>query len=159
MLKPNQCNFKYLDSLIAKIVKNKEAVSARPLHQRVHFIGAVEDDDIILGMMLCDAVLFPYANTLQTASGPISIALELDRPVLASRNTHFIEFQKYVGRAFEMCDIGNALEYSQKIQLLSNNRYDCEINGLRVVKYPSSIKKYTPNTTAMLYLNSMKRNE
>jgi len=50
----------------------------RDLSGRVHFMGALGDRDFLTGMAICDAVVFPYLEVGQSASGPISQALELN---------------------------------------------------------------------------------
>jgi glycosyltransferase involved in cell wall biosynthesis len=51
----------------------RELLDAHPrdLSQRIHFMGALAEADFVAGMALCDAVVFPYLEVGQSASGPI----------------------------------------------------------------------------------------
>jgi hypothetical protein len=66
-------------------------------------------------MAICDAVVFPYLEVGQSASGPISQALELGCRIIASRTHTFLEFGKYHENAVEFFDIGNYLELAERI--------------------------------------------
>ena len=140
--KPTPASTKLLD----KAFEKKKALS-----ERVHFLGAVSDDDLILGMMLCDAVLFPYINSPHTASGPTAQAIELDRRVFASRNIQFVELAKFHENHFEFCDIGNSIEYAQKIPRMTKDRTDKIIHGYRVVDYPVQEREHNMATAIEIY--------
>jgi len=135
----------------AKKLLDKTFEKKKALSERVHFLGAVSDDDLILGMMLCDAVLFPYINSPHTASGPTAQAIELDRRVFASRNIQFVELAKFHGNHFEFCDIGNSIEYAQKIPRYTQDRKDRMIHGYRVVDYPARERQYNMATAIEIY--------
>lgn len=87
----------------------------RDLSERVHFMGAVDDDDFLVGMAICDAVVLPYLEVGQSSSGPISQAVELGCRVIASRTHTFLEFARYHPGAVEFFDIGNHLELAARI--------------------------------------------
>jgi hypothetical protein len=123
----------------------------KALSERVHFLGAVSDDDLVLGMMLCDAVLFPYINSPHTASGPMAQAVELDRKIFASRNIQFVELAKFHGDHFEFCDIGNSIEYAQKIPRMTKDRQERTVHGYRVIDYPQRQRKYDMAHAVSLY--------
>ena len=91
------------------------AVDPRDLSARLHFMGTPDDDDFLAGMAICDAVVFPYIEVGQSASGPISQALELGRRIIASRTRTFLEFAAYHPRTVEFFDIGNHLELADRI--------------------------------------------
>ena len=93
----------------------RSAADPRDLSARVHFMGTPEDDDFLAGMAACDAVVFPYLEVGQSASGPISQAIELGRRIIASRTRTFLEFAAYHPRAVEFFDIGNHLELANRI--------------------------------------------
>jgi hypothetical protein len=78
-------------------------------------MGTPDDDDFLAGMAVCDAVVFPYLEVGQSASGPISQALELGRRIIASRTRTFLEFAAYHPGAIEFFDIGNHLELAARI--------------------------------------------
>lgn len=123
----------------------------KTLSDRVHFLGAVSDDDLVLGMMLCDAVLFPYINSPHTASGPMAQAIELDRRIFASRNIQFVELAKFHENHFEFCDIGNSIEYAQKIPLMTQDRTERDVHGYRVIDYPERERKNDMARAVTLY--------
>ncbi|HZT87222.1 MAG TPA: hypothetical protein VFA12_04580 [Stellaceae bacterium] len=95
----------------------KDLLLAHPkdLSARVHFMGAMSDRDFAAGMTLCDAVVFPYREVGQSASGPISHALELGCRIIASRTRSFLEFARYHPDRIEFFDIGNHLELAKRL--------------------------------------------
>jgi glycosyltransferase involved in cell wall biosynthesis len=95
----------------------RELLGAHPrdLSQRIHFMGALAETDFLAGMAICDAVVFPYLEVGQSASGPISQALELGCRIIASRTHTFLEFAEYHKNAVEFFDIGNYLELAERI--------------------------------------------
>jgi len=86
------------------------------LSDRVHFMGSLDDDGFVQGMSLCEAVVLPYLEVGQTSSGPVSLAVELQRRVLVSRNHAFTEYAKYHGDRVEFFDIGNHAELAERIR-------------------------------------------
>jgi glycosyltransferase involved in cell wall biosynthesis len=136
------------DPYLRKLV---DLVADRKLASRVHFLGSQSDDDLLIGMMLCDAVLLPYLNSDHAASGPMGQALDLSRRVLATRNRQFGVVEHYRGQIFEYCDLGNPIEYAQKIGWVTAGRTDRDVHGLRFVDYPPIIQRHTPQTTAAAY--------
>ena len=95
--------------------KSSKSQNPRDLSERIHFMGAPEDADFLAGMAICDAVVFPYLEVGQSASGPISQALELGRRIIASRTHTFLEFAAYHPGTVEFFDIGNHLELADRI--------------------------------------------
>jgi glycosyltransferase involved in cell wall biosynthesis len=94
---------------------SRSVANPRDLSARIHFMGAPEDADFLAGMAICDAVVFPYLEVGQSASGPISQALELGRRIIASRTHTFLEFAAYHPGTVEFFDIGNHLELATRI--------------------------------------------
>jgi glycosyltransferase involved in cell wall biosynthesis len=90
-------------------------VHPRDLSERIHFMGALDDADFLSGMAICDAVVFPYLEVGQSASGPISQAVELGRRIIASRTHTFLQFAAYHPNTVEFFDIGNHLELAERI--------------------------------------------
>ncbi|MBC6983717.1 hypothetical protein [Caulobacter sp. 17J80-11] len=88
------------------------------LMRRVHFLGAMNDDDFFRGMVACDLVAFPYQEVGQTSSGPISQAVELGCRVLAARTHAFTEFGRYHPERIEFYDVGNLVEFVEKARLM-----------------------------------------
>lgn len=87
----------------------------RDLSARIHFMGALAEEDFLSGMAVCDAVVFPYLEVGQSSSGPISQALELGCRIIASRTHTFLEFAEYHDDAIEFFDIGNHLELAGRL--------------------------------------------
>jgi len=141
------------DQRIAPYVRTLlKLVEGRKMMSRVHFIGSVSDDDMLLGMMMCDAVVIPYINSQHTGSGPASQAIELSRPTYISRNRQFGELVKYFPDNFEFFDIGNYLELAQKILRQQQGR-DIVVNGIRIVEYPSKPRPLSISDTVSNYLS------
>ena len=78
-------------------------------------MGALGEADLLSGMTICDAVVFPYLEVGQSSSGPISQALELGCRIIASRTHTFLEFAEYHKDAVEFFDIGNHLELAERL--------------------------------------------
>lgn len=87
----------------------------RDLSDRIHFMGAPGDREFLAGMAACDAVVLPYLEVGQSASGPISQAVEMGCRVIASRTRTFLEFARYHPETIEFFDIGNYLELAHRI--------------------------------------------
>lgn len=98
---------------------SKDLLARHPqdLHQRVHFMGVHSDDAFLRAMALCDAVVLPYLEVGQSASGPMSVALEMGCRVLASRTLAFEQFAKYHPDQVEFFDIGNHAELADLIRV------------------------------------------
>jgi glycosyltransferase involved in cell wall biosynthesis len=98
----------------------------KDLSGRVHFMGALDHDDFLAGMAICDAVVMPYLEVGQSASGPISQSLELGCRTIASRTQTFLQLSRYHEGAIEFFDIGNHLELAERImarpQFATTNR-------------------------------------
>lgn len=88
----------------------------RDISSRAHFMGPMTDDQFPQAMAVCDAVLLPYLEVGQSASGPMSMAVNLGRPVIATRTKAFLQFSRYYPGRVELFDIGNYLQLSQIIR-------------------------------------------
>jgi glycosyltransferase involved in cell wall biosynthesis len=149
---------KLMDMVEEKTSSNSAAppsVRRRPLRDKVHFVGTVSDDDMILGMKLCDAVLVPYTNSTHSGSGPASLALELDCKMFVSRTVQFVEFKRYFPNHFEFVDIGNHLEIAQKILRMANNYTERQVEGMRWIEYPKKAREINIDTNANLYARAI----
>ena len=95
----------------------RELLGAHPrdLSARIHFMGALPEQDFLSGMAICDAVVFPYLEVGQSSSGPISQALELGCRIIASRTHTFMGFSEYHPNSVEFFDIGNHLELAERL--------------------------------------------
>lgn len=118
-IKQNQKVYPYVARLIEAANASVQQMSAgsgpNALADRIHFMGAQTDDDFARAMCVCDNVVLPYLEVGQSASGPMSIALEMGARVIAARNRTFLEFSKYHPGLVEMFEIGNHLELAHKI--------------------------------------------
>jgi glycosyltransferase involved in cell wall biosynthesis len=85
------------------------------LSERIHFMGVPDNEEFLSGMVSCDVVVFPYLEVGQSASGPISQALELGCRVIASRTHTFLGLADYHPGAIEFFEIGNHLELADRI--------------------------------------------
>lgn len=85
------------------------------LRRRVHFMGALSDEEFYTAMALCDVAVFPYMEVGQSSSGPISIAVEMGTRVIASRTAAFRGFARYHPERVEFFDIGNYAELASRI--------------------------------------------
>jgi glycosyltransferase involved in cell wall biosynthesis len=112
----------------------------RDLSSRIHFMGALDDADFLAGMAICDVVVLPYREVGQSASGPISQAVELGARVIASRTHTFLEFARYHPDTVEFFDIGNHLELAERV--MARRRY-----GARRDRLP-----YNVETSKAIYL-------
>jgi glycosyltransferase involved in cell wall biosynthesis len=112
----------------------------RDLSNRVHFMGALDDGDFLAGMAICDVVVLPYLEVGQSASGPISQAIELGCRVIASRTHTFLEFARYHPDTVEFFDIGNHLELADRVA--ARRRYTARRDRLA----------YTVETNKAIYL-------
>lgn len=83
---------------------------------RMRFMGALADDDFARAMTICDSVVLPYQETGQSASGVISIAVEIGQRVIAARNSTFDEFARYHDRSLEFFDVGNFVELAGRLK-------------------------------------------
>ena len=114
----------------------------RDLSGRVHFMGAPDDADFLAGMAICDVVVLPYLEVGQSASGPISQAVELGCRVIASRTHAFLEFARYHPQTVEFFDIGNHLELAERIA--ARRQYEARRNHSR----------YTVESNKAVYLTA-----
>ena len=85
------------------------------ISKRIHFLGPQTDEGFARGMAICDQVVLPYLETGQSASGPMSMALEMGCRVIAARNHAFLQLARYHPNAIEFFEIGNHLELAERI--------------------------------------------
>jgi glycosyltransferase involved in cell wall biosynthesis len=135
-------------------------VEEKKLASRVHFIGTVSDDDMLLSLKLCHAVSIPYQNSPHTASGPAAMAIELGCLTFASRSTQFIELKKYFPDQFHFVDIGNHIELAQKIQALTRGFIERDVGrGLVMIDYPTKPRHHHIGTLADSYRAAIERSK
>jgi glycosyltransferase involved in cell wall biosynthesis len=101
-----------------KASNSKGIAVAHPnnIADRIHFLGAQTDDDFARGACVCDTVVMPYLEVGQSASGAVSIALEMGARVIAAHNRTFLQLGRYFPNCIEMFDIGNHIELAERIR-------------------------------------------
>jgi len=109
------------------------------LSSRVHFMGALKDEDFAKAMHVCDIALLPYMEVGQSSSGPMSIALEMGKPVVASRTKAFMQIERYHPDRVSLFEVGNFLELSQVVAAVAS----------RTNELPQST--YDTGSNAMMY--------
>jgi hypothetical protein len=87
--------------------------------EKVAFLGAPDDYEFALAMNAVDICIFPYLEVGQSGSGPVSIAVELGKPVIVSRTKAFIEFARYYPKNLRWSISANHIQLAQAIQRLS----------------------------------------
>jgi glycosyltransferase involved in cell wall biosynthesis len=100
------------------------------LKGRVHFMGALPDAAFAKAMAVCDTVLLPYLEVGQSSSGPMSMAVDMGKHIIAARTKTFMQFVKYHPDRFSMFEIGNHVELSQLIAA------ECRTHSSTPRRYP-----------------------
>ncbi|WP_173935023.1 glycosyltransferase [Chelativorans sp. Marseille-P2723] len=134
--------------------QEEELISAslmKSLLDRVHFCGALGNDDFNKIMAACDAVVLPYAEVGQTSSGPASLALDLQRPLYCSRTHCFRELDNYQPGILSFFEIGNHVELAEKIMLGDAMRDE------RSAARAAYVQRYNVEARAALYIESASR--
>lgn len=86
------------------------------ISERVHFLGALSDDDFPAAISVCDTVLLPYREVGQSSSGPLCLGVELGKHVIATRTRAFLQAQRYYKNRYRTIDIDNHVELAQAIE-------------------------------------------
>jgi len=86
------------------------------LVNRVHFVGALSDEEFYAAMASCDVVVLPYQEVMQSSSGPASLSIELGKRTLLSRTRGFLQLGKYFPNRLEFFDVGNHLQLVSMIK-------------------------------------------
>lgn len=124
------------------------------LLRSVYFLGVQETDaDMEAALCATDYVLLPYHEVGQSGSGIATMAFELERKLVLSRNVAFTEFRKFFPDSFESVDIGNVLELKHKIL----NYDDAKVEQAKRAK-----EKYNAEALAKIYSDlykEMSKNE
>lgn len=116
----------------------------KDLEGRVHFMGVLGDDEFAGAMAICDTVVMPYMEVGQSASGPISIAMEMGCRIVASRTAAFMQYSRYHPDQMEFFDIGNFLELAERLSASPPKDPKARIGQL----------KFNVTTNAELYMRS-----
>ncbi|MHC2069859.1 glycosyltransferase [Bremerella sp. T1] len=124
-------------------------IDSEKLIDRVHFLGAQDRDEFLSLMNDCDVVLLPYREVGQTSSGPISMAVEMKKRVIASRTEAFAEFAKYYPNRLEQFDQNNFVELSQRVRAPQQlEETEQQISWLTNVKTYFDAHQFAPVTEA-----------
>ena len=110
---------------------------------RVHFMGQLDDQSFLRAMAICDVVVVPYFEVGQSSSGPLSMAVDMRKKVIASRTKCFRAFGEYNSGLIRFFDIGNILELSQAIEEVME------------VDYEAAEPKYTAETNREHYKSAI----
>lgn len=92
------------------------AADPADISKRVHFLGALSDEDFPAAISVCDTVLLPYREVGQSSSGPLCLGVELGKHVIATRTKAFLQAQRYYRNRYRTIDIDNHVELAQAIE-------------------------------------------
>jgi glycosyltransferase involved in cell wall biosynthesis len=120
----------HLDLPVSEDHSRKAFLHPLNVAHRIHFLGAQSDENFARGMSLCDCVVLPYLEVGQSASGPISIALEMGTRVIAARNRAFLQFVRYYPDCIELFEIGNHVELAERIRSRPAHPAETRVRGL-----------------------------
>jgi glycosyltransferase involved in cell wall biosynthesis len=86
------------------------------LSDRIHFLGALSDEDFPAAIAVCDTVLLPYREAGVSSSGPLCLGVELGKHVITTRTKGFLQAQRYYRDRYRTIDIDNHVELAQVIE-------------------------------------------
>ena len=105
------------------------------LVNRVHFAGALPDEQFFAAMASCDVVVLPYHEVGQSSSGPAALAIELGRRVLLSRTRGFLQLGRYFPDRLEYFDVGNHLQLASLLKnQVSELQYPQQALGMETLR-------------------------
>ncbi len=114
------------------------------LSKRIHFVGSLTDDEFPKAMAVCNIVILPYLEVGQSASGPMSMAVDMKANIIASRTKTFMQYARYHKNRFKMFDVGNFLQLAQLIKSYDNRPLQDD-----------SISEYTVDTNIEVYKKAL----
>ncbi|QBZ91814.1 glycosyltransferase [Pseudomonas viciae] len=135
----------YIQKLL-KVIRKHPGLS-----KRVHFCGALDNEEFNQVMLACDAVVLPYAEVGQTSSGPAALALDMGRPLYCSHTKCFGELNRYQPGAVSFFEIGNHMELAEKL-LLADGDSPSRINARK-----SYLEKFSVEHRSASYLAAAKQ--
>jgi glycosyltransferase involved in cell wall biosynthesis len=115
------------------------------LNDRVHFMGAQENDaQVFDAMLMSDYIVLPYLEVGQSGSAVASSAIECCPDVFLSRTIAFGEFAKYAKGAFFSFDMQNYKELADKIRSMPDREavHKCRAAFLKKYNIKSNIDVY-----------------
>ncbi len=112
------------------------------LANRVRFLGHVSDEDLYRAIACSDFITVTHLETSQGASGIGSIALQMERPVILSYNSFFIEYGKYYNDGFSYFSLGHHYELRDRI---------LTFDPTKITKLKEYSRKFSIESLADLY--------
>lgn len=108
----------YIPSIPGGNSQKTEEVTPMRKKDAVFFMGAPDDYEFATAIAAMDACVFPHVEVGQSGSGPVSLAIELQKATFISRTLAFLELKKYFPQQFAMFDIGNSVQLAQQLHVL-----------------------------------------
>jgi glycosyltransferase involved in cell wall biosynthesis len=113
----NKDAIKYLARL------QKFVASAPELHERVHFVGELDDDSFTSLIAAIDCCILPYHEVGQDGSGIASLCFENGKRIIASHSRAFDELERLVPEFSSLrFDVENSLELSSQLTRALNSQ-------------------------------------
>jgi glycosyltransferase involved in cell wall biosynthesis len=96
----------------------KYFLPSKELHDRIHYLGQVSDEDMPKFYAAMDYAVHPYVKTKsgQSGSGPATFALEFKTRSLFSNAPVFREMNLYFKDAMHFFNVGNFIELAESLQ-------------------------------------------
>jgi glycosyltransferase involved in cell wall biosynthesis len=124
------------------------AANPADISDRVHFLGALSDEDFPAAIAVCDTVLLPYREVGQSSSGPLCLGVDLGKHVIATRTKAFLQAQRYFKNRYRTIDIDNHVELAQTIEAESGlitgyplpSHYNAETNRAMYIALLSGVQ-------------------
>lgn len=139
---------------------NDSKLSAIPLHHRVLFLGAINNNQEFNEIMAaCDAVVLPYVEVGQCSSGPAAIALDMQAPTYCTRTTCFKELDKASPGILSFFELGNYIELAQKILANDGNlphRVQARKNYVQQFNVENRVELYLSAASKLLQSRKLK---
>lgn len=89
---------------------------SKSIVDRIHFFGSPDDYEFASAIAACDVAVFPYLEIGQSASGPVSQAIELQKITVLSRTRTFLELEQYFPQMIKFFDLGNYIQLADIIR-------------------------------------------
>jgi glycosyltransferase involved in cell wall biosynthesis len=131
----------YIDDYDAAALeqRNHYGAAVTTLGDRVCFLGHVSDEEFYRAAACADFITLTHLETSQGGSGSAAVALQMERPVILSFNSFFMEYEKYYKEAFSFFTMGNHYELRDKIM----NFDPANVERLKICGQKYSLEKLT----------------
>lgn len=114
-------------------------------YPRVHFMGGPPStEEFVTAVAGVDYVVVPYYQTFLTASGNATWALEVRKPIMATRCTAFTEMARLFPNRLNLFEIGNFVQLARLIEAQGDTP-------------PHDDLPYTTESNAALYIDLFKK--